>query len=198
MNRLPEAIFDTLYIGDQIQTKIDDFNIIEVQSLAYLACLISLYDKNPTAFWKYQFIKNELSSPYSLEIHTTISFLDQVGYLEETTENYYKVSSIGMENLSFYIELNSFQQRTKYLSIACRSVNIIPLNLIKNAIKKDPILTSADHSAGKRFLLDPNSIAVSALYEDFFNLRIALEGEFTSLFAPAIVWLQSLINDKDL
>ena len=92
MNKLPEAIFDVLYLGKNIQDRLNDFNISEIQFLAYLSCLISLYDKNPISFWKYQFIKSENSSPYSLEIHSSINFLKQNGYIEETTWSYWLYS----------------------------------------------------------------------------------------------------------
>lgn len=199
MNKSPEAIFDILYLGKSIQDRLADFNISEIQFLAYLSCLISLYDKNPISFWKYQFIKNENSSPYSLDIHSSMNFLNQNSYIEETTPYYYVISEKGLIQLSFFETLRSFNLRKKYLEIVCKSLSIIPLNLIKESIKEEPIMKSAFHSTGKRFLLDKDTPAMKALYGDFSNLYSALGNEYNNnLLAPAIVWLQSLSNRNNI
>lgn len=193
MNKSPEAIFDVFYLGKNIQDRLNDFNISEIQSMAYLSCLISLYDKNPISFWKYQFIKSENSSPYSLHIHSSVDFLKQNGYIEETTSYYFKLSDKGLNQLSFFDTLSSFNVRKKYLDIVCKSLSIIPLNLIKASIKEEPIMKSAFHSTGKRILLDTDTPAMKALYSEFSSLYSALGSEYSyNLLAPAIVWLQSL------
>ncbi len=192
MNKSPEAIFDILYIGSHLQTKLEDFNLNEIQFMAYLSCLISLYDKNPIAFWKYKFIKNDYSSPYSVELHSSLNFLQKNSYINETTENYYQLTERGYSNLGFYDSLSSFKNRKKYLQIACNSLSIIPINIVKEAIRKEPIMKSAFHNPGKRFLLDKETPAMIALYNDFFNLHIAMNDDYNDLLAPAVVWLQSL------
>ena len=191
MDRSPEAIFDILFIGKHVQSKLGDFSLTEIQFLAYLACLISLYDKNPIAFWKYQFIKNDNASPYSIEIHTSLQFLSQNSYVD-IDGYYYKITTKGLDRLSFFDSLHSFKSRKKYLEIVCKSLSIIPINLIKESLKNEPIMKSAYHSTGKRFLLDEDTPALKALYNDFFHLNSALGNDYKSLLAPAVVWLQSL------
>lgn len=200
MNKSPEAIFDILYIGKHLQKKLEDFNLNEIQFMAYLSCLISLYDNNPTAFWKYKFIKNNYSSPYSVELHSSLNFLKENSHINETTENYYQLTEKGNSNFNFYDSLSSFKKRKKYLQIACNSLSIIPINIVKNAIREEPIMKSASRNPGKRFLLDKETPAMIALYNDFFNLHIAMNDNYNNLLVPAVVWLQSLstkntIND---
>ncbi|MDT0642595.1 hypothetical protein RM553_07080 [Zunongwangia sp. F363] len=195
MFKLPESIVDILFIGNNISKKYSDFNISELQSLAYLSCLISLYDNNPTSFWKYKFIKNDSSSPYSHDLHSNVIYLEQIGYLQSTSEGYYKLSEIGLKSLNFYNTLSTLKSRMKYLTIACNSIHIIPLNLVRAGLENDPILNAAYHNSGKKLLLDEKSIALAALYEDFYNLKVALNDDYETLFAPAIVWLESLTTN---
>lgn len=71
----PEAIFDTLFIGERLQRKIDDFSEYEIQFFAYFSCLLSLYDGNTANDWKYSFAKTQLGSPFSNEISLSIKTL---------------------------------------------------------------------------------------------------------------------------
>ena len=92
MDRKPEAIFDTLYIGSRIESKLDDFSHPEVQFFAYLSCLLSLYNGNPLSFWEYSFIKTQLGSPYSVDIKEAWNFLKSKASVEQTTEGYSKLT----------------------------------------------------------------------------------------------------------
>lgn len=198
MEQSPEAIFDSLYLGLSIEKKLEDFNIMEVQFLAYLSCLLSLYDKNPIAFWDYEFIKNELDSPYSIELHNAITFLNQTGYITETSNEHFRIAEKGLKYLDFAESLTSFEKRKRYLKSAKNSISIIPINIIREAIKKEPVMLSARSAPGKRFLLDDQTPALNSLYSDFANLHLALNEEYNDLLTPAVVWLQSLTTLKSL
>ena len=71
----PFAIYDTLFVGNKLQRYIGDFNSSEVQLFCYFSCLLSLYEGNPTSFWGYKFIKNDLGVPLSTEVYTALDCL---------------------------------------------------------------------------------------------------------------------------
>lgn len=193
MDRKPEAIFDTLYIGSKIESKLDDFSQPEVQFFAYLSCLLSLYDGNPLSFWEYNFVKTLLGSPYSIDINEAHNFLKSKASVEQTTERYSKLTEKGMEEIDFYLTLHAFKQRVQYLEAACKSLSLIPVGYIKKAIQNEPVLKTARTSISRKFLLDESSPATHALYQQFGTLREALKKEsYKDLLIPAVVWIEAL------
>jgi hypothetical protein len=193
MNRKPEAIFDTLYIGSKIESKLDDFSQPEVQFFAYLSCLLSLYDGNPLSFWEYSFLKTQLGSPYSVDIDGAWNFLKSKALVEQTTEGYSKLTGKGKAEIDFYLTLHAFKPRAKYLEAACKSISLIPVGYIKKAIHNEPVLKAARVSISKRSLLDKSSPATHALYEQFGTLKEALkEEDYKDLLIPAVVWIEAL------
>lgn len=193
MDRKPEAIFDTLYIGLKIESKLDDFSHPEVQFFAYLSCLLSLYNGNPLSFWEYCFVKTQLGSPYSVDIKEAWNFLKSKASVEQTTEGYSKLTDKGRDEIDFYLTLHAFKQRAKYLDAACKSLSLIPVGYIKKAIQNEPVLKTARIAISRKFLLDESSPATHALYEQFGTLKEALKGvDYKDLLIPAVVWIEAL------
>ncbi len=197
MDRKPEAIFDNLYIGSKIESKLDDFSHAEVQFFAYLSCLISLYDGNSLSFWEYSFMKTQLGSPYSVDIKEAWNFLKSKVSVEQTTEGYSKLTDKGKNEIDFYLTLYAFKQRVKYLDAACKSLSLIPVGYIKKAIQNEPVLKTARISISKKFLLDESSPATQALYEQFGTLKEALKDkDCKDLLIPVVVWIEVLNKQK--
>lgn len=198
MDRKPEAIFDTLYIGSKIESMLDDFSHPEVQIFAYLSCLLSLYDGIPLSFWEYSFMKTLLGSPYSVDIEEALNFLKSKTSVEQTTEGYCKLTEKGKDEIDFYLTLHAFRQRVKYLDAACKSLSLIPVGHIKKAIQNEPVLKTARASTSRKFLLDESSPAFHALvYKQFATLKAALKDkDYKDLLIPAVVWIEALIKQK--
>lgn len=192
MERIPEAIFDTLYIGYNIESTLEDFSHYEIQFFAYLSCLLALYEGNPLSFWEYNFVKTLLGSPYSVDIKQAFMFLESNSSLEVSAEGYGRLTKKGKDEMGFYLELYTFKQRSVYLDAACNSLSLIPISSIKEAIYNEPVLKSA-RSVTRKYLLDEKSPATQVLYEQFGILRHALKDEqYKTLIIPAVVWLESL------
>ena len=197
MDIKPEAIFDTLYIGSRIESKLDDFSHPEVQFFAYLSCLLSLYNGNPLSFWEYSFVKTQLGSPYSVDIKEAWNFLKSKVSVEQTSEGYSKLTDKGRDEIDFYLTLHAFKQRVKYLDAACKSLSLIPVGYIKKAIQNEPVLKTARTSISRKFLLDESSPATHALYEQFATLKEALKDkDYKDFLIPAVVWIEALNKQK--
>lgn len=191
----PEAIFDTLFIGQRLQRKIEDFSQYEIQFFAYLSCLLSLYEGNTVEDWKYSFVKTELGSPYSIDIDVSIQTLLASGKLSQTenTKEYFTVNESGTEFFNFQNEAaSSFADRKKYLITACNTISLIPFGAIKEAVSREPVLYSAGNSLSKRSLLENSNPATKVLYSQFKDLKLALQDKYQDLIVPAVVWLESL------
>ncbi|GAA4437334.1 hypothetical protein GCM10023091_16400 [Ravibacter arvi] len=188
----PEAIIDTLFIGERLQSKIGDFSLSEIQFFSYLGCLLSLYDGQTATKWNYSFIKSSLGSPYSADILNGIEILLSNESIIETDRDYYKITEKGKSNLNFYVTLELLNWRCKYLNIACHSLSVFPYGVIKEAIINDPVVVSARSSPINKLLLDDSNPATGVLYTQFALLKIALSDQYESLMAPALVWIESL------
>jgi hypothetical protein len=191
----PEVIFDTLYIGQRLQRKIEDFSQYEIQFFSYFSCLLSLYEGNTVEDWKYSFVKTELGSPYSRDIDLSIQTLLASGKLSlnENSKDYYTVNETGMEFFNFQNEISSsLADRKKYLTTACNTISLIPFGAIKEAVCREPVLYSAGKSLSTKSLLENSSPATKVLYSQFKDLKLALQDKYHDLIVPAVVWLESL------
>ena len=103
----PFAIYDTLFVGNKLQRYIGDFNSSEVQLFCYFSCLLSLYEGNPTSFWGYKFIKNDLGVPLSTEVYTALDCLLVNNELEKA-DNYYKITSEGKSKCEVILRSYSY------------------------------------------------------------------------------------------
>lgn len=191
----PEAVFDTLFIGQRLQRKIEDFSQYEIQFFAYFSCLLSLYEGNTVDDWKYSFVKTELGSPYSIEIDRSIQTLLASGKLSQTenTKEYFTINETGTKFFNFQNEVSSnLADREKYLTTACNTISIVPFGTIKEAVSREPVLYSAGNSLSKRSLLESTNPATKVLYSQFKELKLALQDKYQDLIVPAVVWLESL------
>ncbi|KGL47603.1 MULTISPECIES: hypothetical protein [Bacteroidales] len=192
----PFAIYDTLFVGNKLQRYIGDFNSSEVQLFCYFSCLLSLYEGNPTSFWGYKFIKNDLGVPLSTEVYTALDCLLVNNELEKA-DNYYKITSEGKSKCEVLSEFGRFENRNKYLEASCESLLALPIGYIRNSINSEPIVRAANNST-VRTLVDEENGAIALLYEQFELLKEAIDTNDSDLFVPAVTWLKYLQLPKDV
>lgn len=192
----PYAIYDTLFVGDKLQRYIGDFNSSEVQLFCYFSCLLSLYEGNPTSFWGYKFIKNDLGVPLSTDVYNALDCLLRNNELEKI-DNYYQITSEGKSKCNILSELGRFENRNKYLEVACESLLALPIGYIRNSIISDPIVRAANNSS-VRTLVDEENGAVALLYDQFELLKEAINSQDADLFVPAVTWLKYLQLPKEV
>lgn len=192
----PFAIYDTLFVGNKLQRYIGDFNSSEIQLFCYFSCLLSLYDGNPTSFWGYKFIKNNLGVPLSTDVYDALDCLIRNNEVEKISD-YHKITSNGNTKCELLSELSRFHDRRKYLDAACESLLALPLGYIRSSINSEPIVRAANNSA-VRTLVDEDNGAITLLYEQFEILREVINSHDTDLFVPAVTWLKYLQLPKDI
>lgn len=192
----PFAIYDTLFVGNKLQRYIGDFNSSEVQLFCYFSCLLSLYEGNPTSFWGYKFIKNDLGVPLSTEVYVALDCLLRNNELEKA-DNYYKITIEGKSKCELLSEFERFENRNKYLEASCESLLALPIGYIRNSINSEPIVRAANNST-VRTLVDEENGAIALLYEQFELLKEAINTKDSDLFVPAVTWLKYLQLPKEV
>lgn len=192
----PFATYDTLFIGNKLQRYIGDFNSSEVQLFCYFSCLLSLYEGNPTSFWGYKFIKNDLGVPLSTDVYDALDCLQRNNEIQ-IADNYYQITNEGRIKCELLSQLGRFQGRKKYLEAACESLLALPIGYIRNSINSEPVVRAANNSA-VRTLVDEENGAVALLYEQFELLKEAINSQDSDLFVPAVTWLKYLQLPKEV
>lgn len=189
------ATFDVLFIANSTKHSYPDLSFYELNFLSYFACLMSLYDGNPTTEWEYSFYKNEDGVPVSSAIADSVKVLSDSGEMSDKSK-FYGILPRGELSLEYYRGFSLFEKRIKYLEAACDCLltdSIVSLSLV---LSLDPVITeSAVHSL-KCLNSDQNSTLV-ALHEQFATIQkvVGLQHE---LFVPAHLWIQYLkIRSKD-
>lgn len=183
------AAFDVLFIANSTKHSYADLSFYELNFMSYFACLMSLYDGNPTTEWEYSFYKNDEGVPVSSAIATSIKTLSESGEMFEESR-YYGILPSGEASLELYKGFSLFKKRIKYLEAACDCLLTDSIVSLSSVLSLDPIIAeSAVHSL-KRLNSDENSTLVT-LHEQFTTIQkvVGLQQE---LFVPAHMWIQYL------
>jgi hypothetical protein len=185
------ATFDYLFTVTNLGERLGSAAGGEVHLFAYLACLLSLLDGQPSASWGYNFSGLEMGSPFSADLQDSGGELERLGMIRPINAGFLLTES-GTERLSQLKSLDFFRERLKYLAPACQSLLAFPVGMIRNAMSMEPGLRPVIRTGGSRPLLAETTLG--QLHEYREALMSAL-GQSTDLLVPATVWLKYL-SDK--
>ncbi len=188
-----EAIFDTLYITNSFKNQQFLLYAHYIHIMAYLACILSLYDGDNSSDWQYSFLATVDDVPFSADIANAINFLDEKGYIVRQKDKDYKISQIGENTISEFVSYHSYESRKHYLEAACTCLTTLPLSIFKRAIKQEPGLSRIYNYSQDRYLIQE---AESAELYTQFGILLKHIGKVNNLFLPASVWLMSLANSE--
>lgn len=192
------ALFDALYLGQNLEIKIKDFSLTEIQILSYLGCLLSIYDGNNSSEWGYFFVKNNSGYPYSIELNNAMELLARRNMIVQNSENneYFNTDVTGIDFINkMSNQLSIYTKRKQYLDVALNCITLAPFGVIRTALLNEPVLTSAKRKSSV-LLLEESDFATNLLYEQFQELRTAINNEYESLLIPAFTWLSGNLNHQ--
>lgn len=197
MSRASIPAFDTLTIASSLETSSGGATEQEIQSLAYLSCLLTLYEGKDVGWWTYTFTATEVGSPFSDDLRECCELLVATGLLSRIN-SVLSPTSKGRSDLAFFQSLKIYEQRQRYLSAACSCVLSLPLAAIGSTLGQDPQLRHAMDVAQTRALLDETGIAL--LRPHLEGLREVLHDDRLlqvdrDLMIPAILWLEYLRDE---
>lgn len=165
--------------------------MFEINTMLYLAQLLSLYDGNPPAKWGYSFTKNKFGAPISIEIFEEIASLCSKNYLVKDDSGYYRLSDISSTDFISELEKSYlFEWKTKYIMTALDSLLTKPFPKVVNAIQYEPGINLLDKINRTNVLLDGNSI--SLLFDDFKIIKELINDANIDLLVPASLWIDYL------
>lgn len=188
-----DASFDALAITAALSERFDSASLAEVQTVAYLACLLSVYDGRPSAEWGYGFATTDTMTPFSPDLLEAIERLRNSGLVNQDGVRY-APSSLGSGWLQRWASMRRFESRTRYISGATGATDALPLPALSNGLRKEPQIASSIATDSPRALLD--DYGRMTLHQYFRTLEESL-GPGSDLLIPAVVWLTFLLNEDE-
>lgn len=187
----PAAYFDTLFLGETLTELVQGFSRFELHLLCYAACLLSLYEGEPSADWEYHFVSATSGLPFAQEVDEAIDDAQSLGFLDEKG-NLLQLAVAGKTELEIQLSFESNQARKRYLTGAADCLLVLTPGTLREALEYDPNLSYLKNRRQSEWLLrEPDR---DRLYSHFAVLRRALAYEARDLSVPLITWLKYLLH----
>lgn len=188
-----EAYFDTLFITDKLDEYAGQATLHEISAFAYLGCLLSVYEGNPTERWSYQFMAVPPMLPYANEITDSARQLVSRGLIEGSDSDY-RISARGRQELFVWAQLHSFEWRRRFLEGATGTGVLLPPVEVMSRMRNEPQLKRASLSGSTRELM--TEATTGALFEQLHALQRAVGTAARDLLVPASVYLRFLLDQE--
>lgn len=189
------ANFDILFYLSHPRNKYAEQTLFEINTMLYLAELLSIYDGCNTQDWGYSFARNKYGAPVSIELMDEVDFLCAKGYISKDNSGYYRVSETASLNSILSLSQSSFLGwRTKYIEAVFDSLLTKSFPRVVGAIQNEPGISLLESINRTSTLLE--SSLVSVLYEDFGVLREIIGDPQIDLVVPASLWIDYLSAQK--
>jgi hypothetical protein len=187
------ATYDVYFISAQLAVRFDGAKRAEIHSVAYLACLLSLFDGKSPDWWGYGFTSTEAGAPYAVALDDALELLTASGSLARHGQ-LFAPAERGREFFERLSTLPSLASRQRYLDPACGVTLALPMPTVTEAVVNEPQLHTASSLRRSRPLL--GDLGLTVLQPHFEGLRSAMgeAGDDPDLLISAIVWLTYLLE----
>lgn len=186
-----DACFDVLVIVNELDFSLNRVSRLEIQRIAYLACLLALYEGHPVADWNYKFARTEFGTPFSAEINNALSYhVDNGNLIRE--DGWFNITDSGQEFLNILLSMSNLQERRPFLSAACGSLLLVPPGIFHESLDNEPTVRRALQRETGGALLEGTSLEF--LYEQFNALATVVPKQNDDLLTPSVVWLNYMAN----
>lgn len=195
----PEAVVDALSVVCMLSGEASDAAPLgtrrpvsagEVHLFSYLACLLSLYRRRPTAEWGYSFIRSPSGLPFADALVSALESIGHSGLIQYSSDGGYLPTPDGRGSLRRFRSLALMRERIEIGQAACDAAITIPPLRIRDALEAEPGLSVAADRALHATLGFEGQRDV--LYAQFEILHRVLKLDVGSLLVPALAWLTYL------
>lgn len=187
----PSAYFDVLSLAERMSDLVEGFSRQEMHLFTYAACLLSLYEGQPTAEWGYEFVASENGLPFSPEINGAIETSFGLGLLHNHGQ-LILITNDGKAELADLRQMEGIRLRDRYLAGAADSLLVFNPGNVREALNYDPAISYLKKGNRTDWIL--TTPVVDRLYNNFQQLRAALAYDARDLSVPLVSWLRYLIQ----
>jgi hypothetical protein len=191
---IPEAHFDCLLIVSELNAPLSGVTRLELQRIAFLACLLSIYKTQPVAEWGYKFANTGTGIPFSNHLSEAVESMlsssrlavDDVGRLTLTAEGHFVLERLR--------ELQSMSSRIPCVTSAAASLVAVPTAVMSDGLEQEPTTVASQLRDGPTMLLDEPHL--HALYVHFEALAKFHPPGNSDLLSPSVLWLSYMAAEK--
>lgn len=185
------ANFDILFYLLHPRNKYAEQTLFEINTMLYLAELLSIYDGCNTQKWGYRFARNKYGAPVSAELIEEMDFLLAKGYLSKDSSGYYRIADTASPNSILLLSKSRvLGWRKKYIEAVFDSLLTKPFPRVVNAVQREPGIVILESINRTNMLLETN--LVNVLYKDFGLLHEIIGDSNIDLVVPASLWIDYL------
>lgn len=182
------ANFDILYLLKSSDVKYDGLNVNEINTLLYISKLMSVYDGKNAADWGYEFSTNAYGGPFSADIMTELSYLENNSLIQRKEGCF----SYNDDRVLDLVEFDTFNYRVRYIDVAINVLLLNPLPTLCLAVQNE-VNVMDNVKLRKREVL--NVTKDDATYELFEMIRNIYSSKKSQLILPAMAWIKVLISE---
>lgn len=185
------ANFDVLYYLSHPRNKYREQTLLEINTMMYLAELLSIYDGQKASKWGYAFSRNKYGAPISAEIMSEMHLLCSKGIVNEDEKGYYHIVDIAeMGYVNALAASSMMGWRTTYIDTVLDSLLTKPFPKVVSAVHNEPGISLLNSVGRTSSLLEGNMI--NDLYDDFQALKEVINNSQVGLLVPASLWIDYL------
>jgi hypothetical protein len=189
----PEAFFDCLQIASELSSPLNGVTRMDFQRIAFLSCLLSVYQAKPVADWGYRFANTGNGTPYSDQLSDAVMRLLASGHLVEGGTRL-SITPSGQAMLRGLRNLDSNAGRSACLDAACSSMLAVPLATMADGIEQEPTISASHLRSGATMLLEEPHLQI--LHDHFKVLAQVVSPAEGDLFSPSVLWLSYMSQSK--
>ena len=185
------ANFDILFYLTHPRNKYCEQTLFEINTMLYLAELLSIYDGCNSLDWGYGFARNKYGAPVSIEIMDEVDFLCQNGYLLKDQLGYYRLSDkVSIGSIVSLSKSKFLGWKSKYIEAVFDSLLTKSFPKVVHAVQNEPGISFLESIGRTSSLLE--SGLINALYDDFSTLQEMIGDTQIDLVVPASLWIDYL------
>jgi len=189
------ANFDVLFYLSHPRNKFADQTLFEINTMLYLAELLSIYDGKNSKDWGYEFARNKHGAPVSIEIINEVNFLCERGVMSRDSFGYYRIIDTScLDSVLSLTHTNLLGQRCKYIEAVFDSLLTKSFPKVVRAIHNEPGISLLERMGKTSTLLEQSM--VNDLFDDFGVLQEMIGNPEVDLVVPASLWIDYLSLQK--
>jgi hypothetical protein len=194
MSMVPEAHFDCLLILSELDAPLSGVTRLELQRIAFLACLLSIYTAQPVAEWGYKFANTGAGLPFSDHLSEAIESMLASSRLAVDDAGRLTVTAQGRAILERLGTLQNLVSRVPCVTSAAASLLAVPSAVMTDGLEQEPTTAASQLRDGPTMLLDEPHLLT--LYGHFEALAKFHPPGSCDLLSPSVLWLSYMAAEK--
>ncbi|AVS89621.1 hypothetical protein C8238_16415 [Paracidovorax avenae] len=186
MSMTPEAHFDCLHIAATLDAPLGGVTRLDLQRVAFLSCLLSIYMGEPVADWGYKFANTGDGLPFSDKLIHATEFLVAADALVDRGSSL-KITQRGSALLNQLGALELLSPRRPCLDAATASLLAVPGSVMAEGLQQEPTIAASRLHDSASMLLD--SPHIQTLHAHFEALATVFPPGSSDLLSPSVLWL---------